>query len=909
MSDAPVQQSVQPSMTASTGLERVMRQVLDMKGAGDIDNLIREVWDVLEALAYDFASCAFLLIDNERDWLSSYSVWSQHDVASIFSDDEALRHVQRLGEEAGGLPRLIIFTGETCLDDAPSIYQEAIAAWHTGQVERHVLSLAEIEEMARVNTHRYGAPMTAESYPVGSHLYVPFEHGVFTLRTDRQQVDPFSDVQVDFLERLVRIISVGYTRYREFLRLERDRTVQRMRAEVQAMRQGDDIIDLMGLLWDELHRVGIDFYYMSISVSDDEDDDVQLYGVWDRRFSDKLTSTYPLHRADVTSTADLYFQQIPRSRWNEYHTEFSGVYRVAKEDVATYAERTSRMWQADGVAVDSPASPFAGRAFVMMAAHLPQGRIMVAQIQETAESPPPNFTPEHLEILEAFADALGLGFARYFDFQRLERHNRELEVERSVDQLRAEVASMRQSSDIAGVTVLLGRLLQELGLEYWTCSFSVIDADAALMHLYAVGPTERIRSMPVGTIVASELDVIIDRLGVVGAPMFVPDIVEGFDFAYMAEDLQGSPVLEDRDLPPRVVHRNEAQALEELPRYQQHWTNIWTLDMLPRSVIRVPFSHGSIAVMHMAADQFCQPDVDLVAAFADAISLGFTRFHDFQRLERHNRELVLRQSVDRLRAEVASMRHSSDIADVAVLLAEQLKALGLDFSTSSFSVIDEEDELVRLYGLGPGEWVYENITLGEHAVLDRSMIGVLAEMGGPVSIRDIIPGFHFFYNEEALQDSPIFAERDQPPRLLHRSEEDVQEQLVLYRKRWSPEYPQDRIPRSVIRVPFSHGTIALVHFDSDQFTQRDVDLVAAYADAMSLGFTRFHDFQRLEQRNRELEIERALEQVQIGVQNMKTSGDIMPVITLLSHELKRLGLDYSWCTISIVDREAEKVRV
>lgn len=187
--------------------------------------------------------------------------------------------------------------------------------------------------------------MTAESYPVGSPLYVPFAHGVFTLRTDRQQVDPFSAPQVDFLERLVRTISVGYTRYREFLRLERDRTVQRMRAEVQAMRQGNDIIDLMGLLWDELHRVGIDFHYMSIAVSEEEEDDVQLYGVWHRNAGRQLrgaaTSKYPILRADVTESADLYHRQVPRPLWGKCYTEFSGVHRVTKQDVAAYAERTS----------------------------------------------------------------------------------------------------------------------------------------------------------------------------------------------------------------------------------------------------------------------------------------------------------------------------------------------------------------------------------------------------------------------------------------------------------------------------------------------------------------------------------------------------------------------------------------
>ncbi|MBT6143889.1 MAG: hypothetical protein HOH74_00590, partial [Gemmatimonadetes bacterium] len=405
------------SLTESAALERVMRQVLEMQAAGDIDHLIREVWGVLEGLQYDFVSCAFLLIDNERDWMSSYNVWSQQDVASMFSDDDALRHVQRLGEDAGDLPRLVIFTGQTSLDDAPSIYQEAIAAWRTGQVERHVLSPAEIEEMARVNTRRYRAPMTAESYPVGAHLYVPFEHGVFTLRTDRQQVDPFSDVQVSFLKRLVRTVSVGYARYREFLRLELDRTVQHMRAEVQAMKQGDDIIDLMGLLWDELQRVGIDFHYMSIAVSENEHDDVHLYGVWHRQAGLRLRgaamSRYPIYRADVTTSADLYYKQVPRPLWDEHHTEFSGVHYVSKEDATAYAERTGRLWQAEDVAA-TDGDPRSLEEFVMMAAHLPQGRIMVAQSQETANAPVASFTPEHVRILEAFAEALGMGFTRFF---------------------------------------------------------------------------------------------------------------------------------------------------------------------------------------------------------------------------------------------------------------------------------------------------------------------------------------------------------------------------------------------------------------------------------------------------------------------------------------------------------------
>ena len=184
MSDTMIQQPT----AQSAALERVIRQVLDMKRAGDIEHLIREVWDVLEELDFYFLSCAFLLIDEERDWLTSYSVWEEQTIASIYSAHESLRHVQRLGEG------LIIFSGQTSLTAAPSLYQEAIAAWRRKSVERHLLSATEIEEMARLNSQRYGGPITVDTYPVRFHLHVPFAHGVFSLRTDRLETDQFSDL-------------------------------------------------------------------------------------------------------------------------------------------------------------------------------------------------------------------------------------------------------------------------------------------------------------------------------------------------------------------------------------------------------------------------------------------------------------------------------------------------------------------------------------------------------------------------------------------------------------------------------------------------------------------------------------------------------------------------------------------
>ena len=45
-------------------------------------------------------------------------------------------------------------------------------------------------------------------------------------------------------------------------------------------------------------------------------------------------------------------------------------------------------------------------------------------------------------------------------------------------------------------------------------------------------------------------------------------------------------------------------------------------------------------------------DAKLLSSFAEVVSLGYTRFLDFQKLEEQNRQLSVDRSLERIRAEV-----------------------------------------------------------------------------------------------------------------------------------------------------------------------------------------------------------------------------------------------------------------
>jgi signal transduction histidine kinase len=57
----------------------------------------------------------------------------------------------------------------------------------------------------------------------------------------------------------------------------------------------------------------------------------------------------------------------------------------------------------------------------------------------------------------------------------------------------------------------------------------------------------------------------------------------------------------------------------------------------------------------------------------------------------------------------------------------------------------------------------------------------------------------------------------------------------------------------VVDVPFTYGTLAMNSADVDEFSDEEIDILQGFADPISLAYTRYLDFERLEQQNREIQ--------------------------------------------------------
>ena len=92
---------------------------------------------------------------------------------------------------------------------------------------------------------------------------------------------------------------------------------------------------------------------------------------------------------------------------------------------------------------------------------------------------------------------------------------------------------------------------------------------------------------------------------------------------------------------------------------------------------------------------------DIFKRFAKVFEQTYTRFLDLQKAEAQALEAIKRASVDRVRAEIASMRTTSDLEKITPLIWNELTTLGVPFIRCGVFIMDEEEQQVNTYLSNP----------------------------------------------------------------------------------------------------------------------------------------------------------------------------------------------------------------
>ncbi len=88
---------------------------------------------------------------------------------------------------------------------------------------------------------------------------------------------------------------------------------------------------------------------------------------------------------------------------------------------------------------------------------------------------------------------------------------------------------------------------------------------------------------------------------------------------------------------------------------------------------------------------------DIFKRFAKVFEQTYTRFLDLQKAEAQALEAIKRASVDRVRAEIASMRTPKDLERIQPLIWNELTTLSISFTRCGVFIMDEEQQLVHTF--------------------------------------------------------------------------------------------------------------------------------------------------------------------------------------------------------------------
>ena len=240
-------------------------------------------------------------------------------------------------------------------------------------------------------------------------------------------------------------------------------------------------------------------------------------------------------------------------------------------------------------------------------------------------------------------------------------------------------------------------------------------------------------------------------------------------------------------------------------------------------------------------------------------------------------------SLDRIRAEIASMRSAEDLQQITPLIWDELKNLNIPFIRCGVFIMDEEKKIIHTYLSTPK--------------------------------GDSIAVLHLPFEGISLAENALASWRDQKIYLAHWNEEDFTkwaENLIKLGFIQSKEkYEAGDAPENLELhfLPFKQGMLYIGN--SSPLSDESLDLGKSLSEAFSLAYDRYEDFNKLEISKRNVDAAlkklRATQQQLIQQEKLASLGQLTAGI---AHEIKNplnFVNNFSELSVELIEETKEEL--
>ena len=231
-------------------------------------------------------------------------------------------------------------------------------------------------------------------------------------------------------------------------------------------------------------------------------------------------------------------------------------------------------------------------------------------------------------------------------------------------------------------------------------------------------------------------------------------------------------------------------------------------------------------IENFSGTPYTNDENDILMRFGKVFQQTYTRFLDLQKAEALARETVQRASVDRIRADIASMRTTSDLERITPLIWNELTTIGVPFIRCGVFIMDEEQQQVNTFLSTPeGKGVAASFHLPYNANPETTRI--VAHWNRKEIYRP-------HWDEAAFIDfTKVLAERGG---------------ITMGEKFLVESRPTDLYLHF---IPFIQGMLYVG--DTAPLSDEHLQLVQALSEAFSTAYARYEDFNKLESAKAQIE--------------------------------------------------------
>ena len=456
-------------------------------------------------------------------------------------------------------------------------------------------------------------------------------------------------------------------------------------------------------------------------------------------------------------------------------------------------------------------------------------------------------------VVVRFAAVFGQTYTRYLDLQKAEAQARESQIQLSLERVRARSLAMQSSDELHEVLGVLFRQFDDLGIQPVNVFLSLFDRENRTLTYRASGKSGK--RMPGKQVVE------VDSMDALRA-LYDKWLADNSDAVEM--------IFYPREVLPQLFGIF-SETFSSMPKADRMGPEDFPEGGYSMAGY-TPFGYLGYDHQRMATEE----EQEILSRFCTEFTRVYQRFLDLQKVEAQAREARIEAALEKVRSQSLAMHTTDEMQQVANVVYEQLRNLGVEMDAVGMSGVIEEkqDYDVWVGGAQMGEVL--RIPYNEETEVQRD------------------------YNKAIKERDELFAKT-----YSGKVKEEYIQNLLSH-----GDFPKDLKDKMISSSAFStsiafsrYSGIQIARYTAEPYSEEVNDLLKRFARVFEQAYIRFRDLERAEAQAREAEIQLALERIRARAMAMQESSELTEVLSVIFQQLKLLGVETIWTHLTLVHLE------